>query len=45
MHVSMCRYDFVVKVIKNGRREVKNNRTGNHESHVSQENIIKFRVL
>jgi len=24
MYVSLRRYDFVVKVIKNGRREVKN---------------------
>ena len=24
MCVALCRYDFVVKVIKNGRREVKN---------------------
>jgi len=41
MCVSLRRYDFIVKVIKNGRREVKISWTGNHVSHVSQENVIK----
>jgi len=42
--VSLCRYDFVVKVIKNGRREVKNIWFGNNRCYMSQENVIKFSV-
>jgi len=39
-----CAYDFIVKVIKNGRREVKNSWTGNNGGNVSQEYVIIFSV-
>jgi len=42
MCVSLRRYDFVVKLIKNGRREVKSSWTGNNVDHVSQEKVIKL---
>jgi len=39
IYVSLRRYDFVLKVIENGRRDVKNN-----VYHASQDNVIKFWV-
>jgi len=45
MHVSLRRYDFVVKVIKNGRRKVKKIVwSGNNGCHVFQEKVIKLWV-
>jgi len=44
MCVPLRRYDFVVKVIENGRREVKNSWYGNNGCHMSQENVIKSRI-
>ena len=44
MCVSLHRYDFVLKVIKNGRREVKYNSSGNNGCHMSQEIVIKLRI-
>jgi len=44
MYVSLRRYDFVVKVIKNERREVKISWSGNNGCHMSLENVMEFRV-
>jgi len=44
MCVSLRRHSFVVKVIKNGRREVKNSWTGSNGGHMCQANLIKFGV-
>jgi len=44
MYVSLRRYNFVVKVIKNGRRKSKLVWSGNNGRHMSQENVIKFWV-
>ena len=41
MYVSLRRYDFVVKVIIYGHREVINSRTRKNWCHTSQENVIK----
>jgi len=41
MSVSLRRYDFVVYVIKSGRREVKKSCSGNNGCHMSQKNVIK----
>jgi len=44
MYVVLRRYDFVVKVIKNGRREIKKSWSANNGCHRSQENSIKLMV-
>jgi len=40
MYVLLRRCDFVVKVIKNGCRELKNFLSGNNGCHMSQENAF-----
>jgi len=42
IHISLGRCNVVVKVIENGRREVKNSLV--RKSWMSQENVIKFWV-
>jgi len=42
--VSLCRYDFVVNLIKNGRQEFKNSLTGNNWGLVTPAAVIKFWV-
>jgi len=42
IYVSLRRYDFVVKLIKYGRREVKIIWPRNNRCHMSHENVIKL---